>query len=270
MTLDPRPSYHHSLNSQPGARIRQGPRFDPSQIIHGGMMRHKVIIVEGIIGAGKSSLCRELAEALGPKTLLLMEPDEKDEANPYLADFYADPQRYALTMQVHLLQARYRQQLHAQWHVMSGRGHAVLDRSYFGDTCFARLQVKMGTMSSREFNTYKSIYHAMTASVLLPSLCVRLLVAPEISAERIRRRMEARDGRQCESVIDLKYLQDLDREISRMGNILRQMGVSVIDMPWDVDRDTEESRRVAIKSLAARIEDQEPIDEFLDLHRRTL
>jgi deoxyadenosine/deoxycytidine kinase len=233
-------------------------------------MRHKVIIVEGIIGAGKSSLCRELASALGENTLLLMEPDEKDQANPYLSDFYENPKRFALTMQVHLLQARYRQQLTAQWHVMSGRGHAVLDRSYFGDTCFARLQVKHGTMSAREFGTYKSIYHAMTASVLLPSLCVRLLVAPEISAERIQRRMEARDGRKCEAVIDTQYLRDLDREISRMGNILRQMGVSVIDMPWDVDRDTEESRRVAIMSLASRIQEQEPVDEFLDLHRRTL
>jgi hypothetical protein len=44
----------------------------------------------------------------------------------------------------------------------------------------------------------------------------------------------------------------------------------VIDIPWDVDRDTPESRRVAVHSLAARIAEQEPLDDFLDLHRRTL
>jgi deoxyadenosine/deoxycytidine kinase len=45
----------------------------------------KVVIVEGIIGAGKSVLAKELGRALGPSTLLLLEPDEKKNANPYLA-----------------------------------------------------------------------------------------------------------------------------------------------------------------------------------------
>ncbi len=234
------------------------------------MSRRKVIIVEGIIGSGKSSLCKELGKALGDETLMMLEPDEKDEANPYLSDFYGDQRRWALIMQMHLLQARYKMQLHAQWHVLSGVGHAVLDRSYFGDTCFARLQLKNGAMTQREFNTYQSIYHAMTASVMLPSICVRLLVQPEIALERVGKRMEAETGRKCEVGIDLTYLKDLDREISRMGSILRQQGVTVIDMPWDVDRDTKEARKIAVDSLAARIEEQEPLDQFLDLHRRTL
>lgn len=232
--------------------------------------RYKVVIVEGIIGAGKSSVCRELGRALGPDTLMMLEPDEKEGGNPYLADFYGDQKRWAFVMQVHLLQARYAMQLHAQWHVLSGKGHAVLDRSYFGDTCFARLQLANAALTEREFQTYSSIYHAMTASVMLPSICVRLLVAPEIAHERIRRRMEAETGRTCESGIPLRYLVDLDREISHMAAILRTQGVTVIDIPWDVDRDTPESRSVAVRSLAARIADQEPLDDFLDLHRRTL
>ena len=232
--------------------------------------RNKVVIVEGIIGAGKSSVCRELARALGPDTLMMLEPDEKEGANPYLVDFYKNQERWAFVMQVHLLQARYAMQLHAQWHVLSGRGHAVLDRSYFGDTCFARLQLANGALTKREFQTYSSIYHAMTASVLLPSIMVRLLVSPKIAHARIQRRMQDETGRVCESTIPLKYLQDLDGEISRMAAILRTQGVTVIDIPWDVDRDTPESREVAVQSMAARIAEQEPLDDFLDLHRRTL
>ena len=232
--------------------------------------RYKVVIVEGIIGAGKSSVCKELGRALGPDTLMMLEPDEKEGANPYLADFYGNQNRWAFTMQVHLLQARYAMQLNAQWHVLSGNGHAVLDRSYFGDTCFARLQLKNGALGEREFQTYSSIYHNMTSSVMLPSIMVRLLVAPEIAHQRIQRRMQDETGRVCESTIPLKYLKDLDAEISRMAAILRTQGVTVIDIPWDVDRDTTESREVAVMSLAARIAEQEPLDDFLDLHRRTL
>jgi len=234
------------------------------------MRRRKVVIVEGIIGAGKSSLTRELGAALGNDTLIQMEPDEANDANPYLSDFYGDQARWAFVMQVHLLQARYRMHLQAQWHAMSGEGHAVLDRSYFGDTCFARLQLKNGGMTQREFDTYRDIYHAMTASVMLPNVCVRMLVAPEISRNRIESRMSQREGRRCESGIDLKYLMDLDREISHMVAVLRQQGVTVIDMPWDVDRESPEARKMAVDSLAARIAEECAPDSFLDLHRRTL
>ena len=234
------------------------------------MNNRKVVLVEGIIGAGKSVLTEELGKALGTNSLTLMEPDEKDNANPYLADFYADSKRWALIMQVHLLQARFRMHLQAQWHAMNGYGHAVMDRSYYGDTCFARLLYKTGVMSEREYETYRSVYHAMTASVLLPNVCVRLLVAPHVAQERIKRRMEAQTGRKCEDVIDLKYLIDLDHEISHMADVLRKQGVAVIDMPWDVDRDSELDRKAAVEGLAARIVENEAVDLFLDTHRRTV
>ncbi len=230
----------------------------------------KVVIVEGLIGAGKSSLSKELSEALGEETLLLMEPDEKDGANPYLSDFYGNQSRWAFTMQTHLLQARYRMHLQAQWHAMNKYGDAVLDRSYFGDTAFARLQLTMGAMTSTEFDTYKSLYHAMTASVLLPNVCVRLLVSPEVSNHRISKRMEEQTGRRCENVIDLKYLQNLDTEISHMVNVLRNQGVTILDVPWDVDRSTREDRRCAVEGLAARIREAKVMNPLLDYHRRTL
>jgi deoxyadenosine/deoxycytidine kinase len=231
---------------------------------------HKVVIVEGLIGGGKTSLSRELSEALGPTTLVLYEPDEKGGKNPYLADYYDDPKRWGFTLQVHQLQARYRMHLQAQWHAMQGAGHAVLDRSYFGDTAFARLQHKLGWVSDREFETYASIYHAMTAQVLLPNVCVRILVSPETCNRRIAKRMKVEEGRKCEKAIDIDYLKDLDHEIDHMVAVLRDQGVTILDVPWDLDRDTSEARRGAIEGLAARIRSIEPTDFFLDRHRRSL
>jgi deoxyadenosine/deoxycytidine kinase len=228
-----------------------------------------VVIVEGLIGAGKSTLTRELGSALGPDTLVQMEPDEQNNANPYLADFYGDKDRWAFTMQVHLLGVRYRMQLMAQWHAMGGLGHAVCDRSYYGDTCFARMMHRTGQISDREFGTYRSLYQAMTASVLLPSVCVRLHVDPEVAAERIRRRASYRDGRKSELVIDLGYLRALDEEIDTTVGVLRGQGVRVIDLHWGSDRGTPEDRAEAIRVLAAQVA-AEPEPDLFHLHRRVV
>ena len=234
------------------------------------MNQGKVVIVCGIIGGGKSTLSRELAEALGTGTLYLAEPDEKGGRNPYLADYYADPKRWALTMQVALLSTRYAQHLQAQWHAMNTGHHAVLDSSYWQDTCFARLQLALGLMEQREFRTYATLYHAMTASVLLPTVCLRTLISPETAIRRIESRMEKETGRKCEAAISLDYLRGLDREISHMVSILRGLGVMVLDMPWDEDRDSVDTRRAAVEGLAARILSHQPPDLFLDMHRRAI
>lgn len=231
--------------------------------------RKKLVIVEGLISGGKTTLTRELGKALGDSTLILLEPDEKNDANPYLEDYYRDPYRYSFLMQTALLSRRFNMQKSGQWWVMEKRGHAILDRSYYGDTCFARLQLTRGYMTPREFNVYAGLYHAMTASVLLPSVCLRTLVSPETAMQRIMSRMEKETGRKCETAVTIDYLRDLDREIDYMVSVLRRQGVTVLDVPWDEDRDSPEARKTAVDGLAARIVNLEVPDPFLDLHRRT-
>jgi deoxyadenosine kinase len=232
--------------------------------------RGKVIIVCGLIGSGKSTLSRELAETLGPNTLWLSEPDEKSGRNPYLADYYKDPARWAFTMQVHLLGLRYKMHLQAQWYAMNTGNSAVMDSSYWQDTAFARLQLANGLMSKWEFETYATMYQSMTASVLLPTMCLRTLVSPETSLQRISSRMTKELGRKCETAVSMDYLQGLDKEIDRMVSILKQQGVGVLEIPWDVDRDSPESRRSAVEELADSILNYETSDLFLDHHRRVI
>ena len=73
--------------------------------------------------------------------------------------------------------------------------------SYFGDTAFARLQLKNDTMSQHEFDTYTMCYHNMTSTVLLPQVCVHIKVDPEVAQKRVDKRMSVQTGRQCECVI---------------------------------------------------------------------
>lgn len=231
--------------------------------------RCPVVAVEGLIASGKSTLAAELGRQL-QGALTLIEPDE-ESGNPYLDDFYSDKARWGFTMQVHLLSIRFRMQQMAQWHALSGQGPVILDRSYYGDTCFARMLTASGNMTPREFETYRGMYQDMTASVMFPSMCLRLLVDPVVANRRIESRAQARPGRRCEKAIDLDYLVALDREIGRMTNVLSDMGTQVLEIPWDADLPPDSPARAdIIRGLVSRIARWEPQETFLDAHRRLL
>ena len=198
-----------------------------------------------------------------------MEPDEENGQNPYLASFYGDMNRWAFTMQIHLLQARFRMHQNAQWMAMSGKGPVLLDRSYFGDTAFARLQLVQGTMTPEEYETYRGIYSAMTASVLLPNVCVLLEVSPEVAAERIDRRASQRAGRKCEKVIDLEYLRQLDTEIQQMVETLGSQGVQIVKVPYDQDRPSLEARRHVVEKVSNLVM-KTPAPDLFASHRRSI
>ena len=63
------------------------------------------VAIEGPIGVGKTSLAKLLAEKLGARTVL-----EDFEDNPFLSDFYEDPERFAFQTQLNFLIQIYQQQ----------------------------------------------------------------------------------------------------------------------------------------------------------------
>src|SRR5205085_2759411 len=69
------------------------------------MLENRYIVVEGVIGAGKTSLAHMLQERLQAKLVL-----EEVEENPFLKDFYKDRERFAFQTQMHFLFSRFQQQ----------------------------------------------------------------------------------------------------------------------------------------------------------------
>lgn len=201
----------------------------------------QVIIIEGQIGVGKTTLSRELAKALGGR--LFPEPVVE---NPYLEDYYRAPAQHALPMQLWLLDQRYRAQLEAQYCAMRGT-NAVLDRSYYGDVSFALVQKKMGYMRPREMDTYLALYESMSAHVLFPNVCIYLKIEPLGAVERIKAR-----GRDCEEGVPLGYLQALDSEIKEMVAELRENNVTVIDVDYNDPMEIGGVQKLAV-SLAEKI-----------------
>jgi deoxyadenosine/deoxycytidine kinase len=135
------------------------------------------LVVEGPIGAGKTSLARRLAARLSAD-LILEQPAE----NPFLARFYEDMTRYALPTQLFFLFQRVRMLESLAQPDMFGRA-VVADFLLDKDPLFARL-----TLSEDELALYQKIYDALRPRVAVPDLVIYLQAQPATLVERVRRR----------------------------------------------------------------------------------
>lgn len=199
-----------------------------------------LIIVEGNIGAGKSTFSKALAERLNGE--YLAEPDEA--TNPYLADYYKDPARWAFDIQMYLLSKRYRMHQDAQTTILNRKDKfIVMDRSYYGDVCFAQVQKQMGYFSDRDYATYIALHTDMKVHVLPPTLAIFLEATPDVCKERIDKRMSEKEGRKCEAGIDMAYLDALNVEIGKLADSMT--GKTVVKrLNWNDDKSPFEIKAV--------------------------
>jgi deoxyadenosine/deoxycytidine kinase len=138
-------------------------------------VRH--LVVEGPIGAGKTSLARRLGSRLSAD-LILEQPAE----NPFLARFYDDMPRYALPAQLFFLFQRARMLESLAQPDMFGRA-VVTDFLLDKDPLFARI-----TLSTDEMALYQKIYDALAPRSPAPDLVIYLQAQPATLIERVRRR----------------------------------------------------------------------------------
>jgi deoxyadenosine/deoxycytidine kinase len=139
--------------------------------------KYRYIVVEGPIGAGKTTLAHKLAEASGSTPLL-----EDPAANPFLARFYQDSARYALPTQLFFLFQRMNQVRELNQADLFRRA-TVADFILDKDPLFARL-----TLNSDELNLYEQIYQQLKPEAATPDLVIYLQASTETLIDRVRRR----------------------------------------------------------------------------------
>jgi deoxyguanosine kinase len=159
----------------------------------------RYIVVEGPIGAGKTSLARQLAQHLGGEALL-----EQPEENPFLARFYEDMARYALPAQLTFLFQRV-DQLRDVGQLDLFHRATVADFLLDKDPLFARLN-----LGDAEYRLYEKVYSQLKLDVPVPDLVIYLQAPVETLIERVHRR-----GVQYERTISASYLARLADAYSR-------------------------------------------------------
>lgn len=153
----------------------------------------RYVAIEGVIGVGKTSLAKLLADRFRARLVL-----EEPEANPFLPDFYKDPRRYAFQTQMFFLVSRYKD-LRERVHPDLFHEGIVADYLFQKDRIFANLN-----LSDRELMLYDAIAPQLESEVPAPDLVVYLQASPERILERIQQR-----GRTYEKVMDPKYTATL-------------------------------------------------------------
>jgi deoxyadenosine/deoxycytidine kinase len=160
--------------------------------------RYRYVVVEGPIGAGKTSLTHKLAERLSAETLL-----ENASDNPFLPRFYQEPKRYALPTQLHFLFDRARQLRDlAQGDLF--RAGTVSDFLIDKDMLFARMN-----LDDDEFELYQKVYADLAPQAPTPDLVIYLQAPVDALQERVKRR-----GVDFERSMDANYLQRLANSYS--------------------------------------------------------
>lgn len=179
-----------------------------------------MIIVEGTIGAGKSTFLKMLQQYLSEHTIVL-EPleqwNQEHEGASLLSLFYKNPERWAYAMELMTLMSRVRDYKHYRAHFGE---HIIVERSVFsGRYCFAHNSFASGYLTELEWRMYEQWFDFLiTQHAIQPRAFIYLRVSPEKAYERMIKR-----GRAGE-VIPLDYLE-------RIGDLHDQFLVQKNNVP---------------------------------------
>jgi len=153
------------------------------------------VAIEGTIGVGKTSLAKLISERLGAKLVL-----EEFQDNPFLADFYEDPERHAFQTQLWFLLQRFQQQQDLR-QIDMFQNLVITDYMFVKDRLFASLN-----LNEKEMTLYDSVANMMEKNVIGPDLVIFLQADTETLMRNISRR-----GRDFEKNMSEDYIDALNQ-----------------------------------------------------------
>jgi len=153
----------------------------------------RYIAIEGVIGAGKTTLAKKLSERLDANLIL-----EEFETNPFLEKFYDDRRRYAFQTQMFFLINRYKQQEQLGQEDLFAK-YIVSDYIFDKDQIFAYLNIE-----GEELKLYENLFPLLQRSLRKPDLVIFL----QSSTDRLMHNIKKR-GRKVERNLTRGYIEEL-------------------------------------------------------------
>jgi deoxyadenosine/deoxycytidine kinase len=200
------------------------------------------IVIEGCIGAGKTTLARLLAEKLKAKVLL-----EATKKHPFIKDFYLKPQDYAFQTEMNFILIHSHQVQKAkqsQWF----DSILVSDFLFDKDLIFSSLTLK----DYQEAKLFKNILVFLRKRIPRTDLVLYLKAPSEFLYKRIKKR-----GRDFERNIPFEYLNNLNKEYDRYFNSFPKKRLLVLDaLALDWTKSKHASKQKIVNDIAKKIKDR--------------
>jgi deoxyadenosine/deoxycytidine kinase len=177
-------------------------------------LNYKYLVIEGNIGAGKTSLASRLAEETGSRLVL-----EAFSDNPFLAKFYEDPDRYAFQLELSFLSERYHQ-------IKTELGHPDLfGQGVISDYFLAKSFIfSKYNLKDDEMKLFEKLFSIINLQAPKPDLYVYLHLPVEKLLENIRKR-----GRSYEKHIKYEYLREVQEGYFGFFKSQQDMKILVLD-----------------------------------------
>ena len=153
------------------------------------------IAIEGPIGVGKTSLAQLLSKELGARLVL-----EDFEDNPFLPDFYNDPERFGFQTQLFFLLQRYRQQQDLR-QVDMFQKLLITDYMFVKDRLFASLN-----LGDKEMQLYDTVASLLERNIIKPDIVIYLQADTDVLMKNIDKR-----GRNMEKNVTWEYIDALNQ-----------------------------------------------------------
>jgi deoxyguanosine kinase len=157
-------------------------------------IKYNYVVIEGNIGAGKTTLASKIADQFNAYLIL-----EHFADNPFLPKFYNDPDKYSFPLELSFLASRYKQLKEELVPQNLFKSFTIADYYFMKSLVFAS-----STLESDEYNLYRQIFYIIYSSLPKPDIYVYLHLNTDRLIQNIIRR-----GRDYEKSITIDYLQKI-------------------------------------------------------------
>ncbi len=196
--------------------------------------KYSYIVIEGNIGAGKTTLAARIAKQYKAKLIL-----ERFEDNPLLPKFYEEPEKYSFPLELSFLAFRYKQLKEEITAENLYYPFTIADYYFTKSLIFATT-----TLSDEEYKLYSKLFFLIFDIFPKPDIYIYLHAEPERLLDKIIKR-----GRNYENSITLEYLQKIQENYFLFFNRNPENKYLVIDVNQIDFIDNEEDYMKVINAV---------------------